>query len=537
MSEMTITEQGARQLQELIATLATEVDSLREALDAQTLELALEDREWRRLIAGAPQEFSKPGIDRISQLARLMAIKNPLVKRALKVQGSYVFGQGVTLGARHAELQPVMRRFVDLNRDQLFGLQAQLLKDKELACDGNLFLALFTDPLSGAVRVRTIPLEQIVDVVTDPEDRQTVWYYKRSWVERTVDRATGAPRDTTRTAYYPDWRYRPRTRPPTWGDQDVAWDTPLYHVAVGAFSDWTWGLSEVYAAIDWARAYKEFLEDWATITRALSRFAWKRATRGTSKAVQAAKRQMATTLGTGTGQGETNPPATVGAVAVLGEGEDLEPMRTSGATTKMEDGRRLLLMVAAATNLPETFFGDSAVGTLATAKSLDRPTELAMSERQQLWREIYADLCDYALREAVRAASRRILARPELTPLRQLGRVERVDDTSEEVVWATDPVTGKPVDATVVQTWPPIVEIDPGAEVDTVMAAAPALPDPRLIAQLLLQALRVADADDVLERLFPTAAPERAGPPAPPTAPTPAAPAAAADPTPPTEAV
>jgi hypothetical protein len=35
----------------------------------------------------------------------------------------------------------------------------------------------------------------------------------------------------------------------------------------------------VYAALDWARAYKEFLEDWASIAKALSRFAWKSRTR------------------------------------------------------------------------------------------------------------------------------------------------------------------------------------------------------------------------------------------------------------------
>jgi len=33
------------------------------------------------------------------------------------------------------------------------------------------------------------------------------------------------------------------------------------------------GVSELYAACDWANAYKVFLEKWVTITDALSKFA------------------------------------------------------------------------------------------------------------------------------------------------------------------------------------------------------------------------------------------------------------------------
>lgn len=485
--------------QYLIESLAAEVDSLREALDTAMLELSLEDREWRKLLAGSTQEFSKTGIDRIGELSRLMAIKNPLIKRGLGVQADYTFAQGVTIAARLPALVPIVKGFIDRNQDQLFGLQAQTVKDKELSCDGQLFLLLFTDPVTGAVRVRTVPLPQVVEVVTDPEDKATELYYKRSWTQETVNAKTGARETKSRTVYYPDWRYRPITRPSSFGGYDVAWDSPMYHIKVGGFSDWTWGVSEVYAAIDWARAYTAFLEDWATITRALSRFAWKRATRGTARAVQAAKRQMQTTMGTGSYTPETNPPPVVGSVAVMGEGEDLEPFRTAGATTKMEDGRRLLLMVAAAQNLPETFYGDSSVGSLATARSLDRPTELAMKRRQQLWKEIYNNLCLYQIREVIRVNNRTKTNR-DLLPL---GTITRVDEATESIVWSIDPETGIEVDASIEQTWPAIVEIDPKAEVETIIAASAAIPNPRLIASLILQALRVTDIDDILDELFP----------------------------------
>ena len=342
----------------------------------------------------------------------------------------------------------------------------------------------------------------MVEVISDPQDKATPWYYKRSWLQESFNPATGQRVSSQQVCYYPDWRYRPTTRPPTIAGSPVAWDSPIYHITVGSFSDWTWGLSEVYAAIDWARAYKEFLEDWATITRALARFAWKRATRGTAKAVQAAKRQMNTTLGYNGYAGETNPPPVAGAVAIMGEGENLEPIKTAGATTSMEDGRRLLLMVAAAQNLPETFYGDSSVGSLATARSLDRPTELAMLARQQLWREVYNNLCGYQLREAVRVA-RRSTIDSGLIPLRAVAQLVQIDDTTQQVSWGTDPATGRGFDASINQTWPAIVEIDPKAEIETIMQAAPAIPNPRFIASLILQALRVSDSDDILDELYP----------------------------------
>src|SRR5262249_50712420 len=151
----------------------------------------------------------------------------------------------------------------------------------------------------------------------------------------------------------------------------VRWDAPIYHIKTGGFSDMRFGVPEIYAAVDWAKAYKEFLEDWATITRALSRFAWKASTKGGQRGVAALKSRLSTTLGSGAGMGETTPPPVTGSIAVMSEGNNLEPIKTAGATTSMEDGRRLLLMVCSALGLPETFFGDVSVGTLATATSLD----------------------------------------------------------------------------------------------------------------------------------------------------------------------
>lgn len=467
-----------------IDNLQLEVEQLREALDAAMLELQLEDEEWRNLVRSSQHEFSKSGIDRIAVLSRLMWVKNPLIRRGVNVQGYYVFGQGVQIRARHPVIDPLVVQLIARNRDVLFGLQAQLRLDRALTCDGNLFLALPADRSTGALTIRTIPPEEITEVLCDPQDAATPWFYRRSWTP-----TDGRPQ----IVLYPDWRYRPTARPATYQTTPIVWDLPIYHLAVGEFHDWTFGLSEVYAAIDWGRAYTKFLSNWSSITESLARWTWKLTTRRSKRAVQAAATALNTTYVSGQG-GETNPPPVVGSALVLGEGEQMEPLRTAGMTTGMDDARRLLLMVAAAQGLPETFYGDSSVGTLATAKSLDRPTELMMGARQQLWREVYDDLIGYQILTATQAP-RGALRRSGLT------RIERVSRTQEEILWING-TDGTPIDPQIEQVWPSIIEPDRSADVTAVTQAAPLVPDKALIARLVLDALRVPNAAELVQQML-----------------------------------
>ncbi len=452
------------------------------------LELALEDAGWWRMVANE-QEFSRDSLRQISQLSRIMAIKNPLVKRGLTVQGHYVWGQGMMVRAVADAVNDVVKAFFEdpKNQVELTGEQARLDKDRELATDGNLFFVFFVHPSTGRVRLRTIPLVQVDEIICNPEDAKEPWYYKRSWTEQVLDMATGTQTPKQRTAYYPDWQYRPAKRVQTIGGHSVHWSTPVYHVKTGGFSDWKFGLSEVYASIDWARAYKEFLEDWASITRAYSRFAWKQKTTGGRQGVQAARNRIGTTLANG-GARETNPPPGVGSVWIGAEGQDLEPIKTAGAAVKAEDGRRMLLMVAAALNLPETFFGDVSVGTLATATSLDRPTELAMKSRQTLWGSIFGNILGFVLFCAVKAIN---------GPLRGLGTVMIDPVTRDETVTWTNPD-----DAHLDIDFPPLVAANVKERMEAIGLGAPHIPDYELLGRLVLTTLGEDDIDEVLAAMF-----------------------------------
>ncbi len=462
------------------------------------LELALEDANWMRMMFDGQQEFSRDGIRKITDLARMMFIKNPLVNRAVLVQALYVWGQGVNVKYKNPVLNKVLQAFWDdpKNRAELTSHQAQIYKEYDLRVESNIFFVFFTRPSDGRVRVRTLPFDEITEIISDPEDAKTPWYYVRAWTEQGIDKL-GRRVQRSRKVLYPDWQYKPKAKPVKISGMEIKWDTPVYHVRTGGMSAWKFGVSEIYQAIDWARAYKEFLEDVASLMRAYSRFAWKRVTKGGKKAIAAEKAKMASTLATAGGTStETNPSPVTGAMAFMAEGTDLQPMQVRGASISPEDGRRLLLMVAAAVGLPETYFGDVSVGTFATAKTMDRPTELAMKERQTLWTDVLKAIFDYVMRQALKYNS----------DVKALGSIESIDDvdvTEEQIVWNKDVNTMLDID------FPPVLEKDVQAAVQAVITALTLngqelkLLDEQLATRLILKALAEDDVDEIMTELFP----------------------------------
>jgi hypothetical protein len=490
--------QTHRPVREAATQTEARIEFLQERLTE--LEVALENAGWQLLTTASDREFSREGLRTISRLARVMWLKNPLIKRGVQVHAHYVMGQAVQVHAQDAEVNEVLQRFWDdpQNQAELTSQQALEIKETELQLVANLFFVFFTKPDTGRVRVRTIPLDEIADILANPEDSKDIWFYKRTWTQVALD-----GKQETLTRYYPDWRYQPEAKPQM--DAPIEWATPVYHVAVNKLSDMRLGVSEVYAAIDWARAYKEFLEDWATLTRAYSRFAHKLTMPGGKAAVQAAKAKLGTTL-TYDQAYDTNPPPTVGSTFIAGQGVNLEPVKIGGANVSAEDGRRLLLMVSAALGLPESFFGDVSVGTLATAKSLDRPTELAFIARRSLWSDVLGAILNYVIVQAVKAKT--LAAKLETDEDGAILAVTLPPQVNEE--------TGEEEerDATPLVEFPSILEHDVQAQIGAIVDAAtlkgsqPAgtIPDMKVLARMLLTALDVDDVDALIALLFPPGA-------------------------------
>jgi hypothetical protein len=456
------------------------------------LELAIEDQGWARLSLETEWEFSRSGLDRIVALSRLNSIKNPLIKRGVGIKAQYVFGQGVEITAGDDEVNDLaLRPFLDDpgNRAELFGHQARMRKDRALTTDGNVVFLLFPNRLTGAVSLRSVDVDEIRDIIVNPEDRLEPWFYLRRWTERQW--TTGAPSTQMRTihreAWYPSWRHEPTARPESIDGIQVRWnDGVVYHARVGGLEGMRFGLPETYAALDWAKAYKLFLEDWATIVRSLSRFAWRQTVK---KNPGAAAAKLGTTV-TGANPVDRNPAPSAGAAFIGREDVKLEAIPKTDATIDSGDGVWLAKMVAAALDIPYTLLmGDPDMGNLATAKTLDRPTELAMMDRQQTWAEIIDDLAGYQIDWAVRAPGGPLSGDVRLDGDRVVVELPDAGEVSGEQRRTVD------------VSFPPILESDPKQMIEAIaLAHGTELPEPKLILRLLLLALGVNDVDEHLDR-------------------------------------
>lgn len=382
--------------------------SLRESQGAETqqretiaaLELQIEDLGWRRMAADGQREISRGGLAAIAALARIMYLQNPLINRAVDLQAFYVFAQGFTVTSTDEATQKALN---ELWKDRLVacevGQQAMLGNEASLQVDGNLFFLFVTNAVTGKRYVRSIPANEITEIIANPDDAAQPWLYKRTWQRQEFNAMTGVMTTAPREAYYPAYRCSTATDiPPTIGGREVMADQ-VYHMKVGCLRDMKFGVSETYQAINWAIAYKDFLADWATLSKAYARFAFKLAPGGGKAGIATAKARLGTTVGTG-GMGETNPPPTAGATFIGNDSVKLDAVKTANATTNPEQARHLKLMVCAAFGMPETFFGDVNTGNLATASSLDRPTELKFKNRQMLWQDVLRDMFQFLIEGA-----------------------------------------------------------------------------------------------------------------------------------------
>lgn len=369
------------------------------------IELALQNVEWRREVNLSWLEFSRWGIQQIILISRLYFVKNPLIQRGINVASVYVFGRGVEVSSPDERANEVLRNFFERNK-QTLGQIGLVDLERRKYYDGNLFFCFFPDKVNrGEVNIRTIDATEIMDIVTDPNDTDTPHYYRRQWTERGFTTETGAVSTTSREAWYPALGYDPSVKPKNIGQSPVMWDSPVLHRKCGGVAKWQFGCPLVYAALDWAKAAKTFLESCATVRKSLAQIAMTLTTKGGQQALEGFKQQLQTTVGPGNSLWDTNPPAVDASIFASGPGTKLEAFNTKGAGGDPEEVRRYILMVCAVFGFPETFYGDVQTGNLATATSLDRPTELNFMEKQEAWREDLCTIAKYVLKVSMGAPS------------------------------------------------------------------------------------------------------------------------------------
>lgn len=462
------------------AYLNSDVALLRESI--AELELATESIGWRRIIGEGLLEFSESGLRRIVLVCQLVALKNPLLKRALWLRAAYVFGQGVDIDAPDPRVAKVIADFVALrsSQDTLFGAAARVGRDVSSGTDGNLFIACFTAPRTGTVTIRTVPYLEIGRTIHNPQDRNDPWFYRHDGTVDALDDRGNLSVQTVHT-WYPaigDHPGRPKLPWIESEDRIVRWDAPMLHIAEDKPDGWTYGVPVAYAAVDWAIAYKNFLTDWATYMKSMARYAYRSVTPARNKSAVA----MAIRKAPGSDP-LTAEPFYAGATAVLSPDSKLEAIPKTGASIDSDSASPLANMIAVAFGFPVTLLlGDPSKSNRSGSDAFDHTTGLSMKLHQDWWGQAYTRIFDHVIDSSVKA------------PLGYLrGKVTRDADGNELVVLAN----GR--DRTVAVHWPNIGDITPAALVDAIVKADQTGTVPQLVtAKMLLQALGCADPDAVL---------------------------------------
>lgn len=514
------------------------------------MELALQNVEWRREINLSWLEFSRWGIQQIMLISRLYYIKNPLIRRLIDIAATYVFGRGVEVTSSDEDANEVLQEFFERNK-KVLGQIALVELEKRKYYDGNLFFAFFVDTNdTGKTAVRTIDATEIQDIITDPDDTDTPWFYRRSWIQRLFDPANGQTSTKHMDAYYPALGYAPDLKPETLNAIQVIWATPILHRKCGAVAKWHFGCPIIYPALDWAKAARKYLEACSTVKLALARFAAILTTKGGQQAIMGAKQQLGTTVGPATPLWDENPTPVNASIFASGPGTTLEFMNATGKGGDPEEVRQYKLMCCIVVGVPETFLGDVKTGNLATATSLDRPTELTFAEHQEAWREDLSTIAQFVLQASLGAAGgslREALGKRGLAKDKQvviMERARRIDSKGHMVyVWEKPDLAlteaksqpKKPDKIQVTVSFPAIREGDMPQIINAISTALTLNNkggqvvgiDEKTGVLMMLRELGFEDAEELVELMYPEGEydPDRTKEPvAPPIAPTMAAP-------------
>lgn len=358
--------------------------------------LALDNVGWN-VVGENLMDATEVPLDTIrkkAQTTRALLSLNPIIKRGVAVRTAYIWGSGVDfIGLDTTSkfcLSPV---------NQKFFLSPQALGELEavLATDGNLCLLVSKGGIRKAnpdkARITRLPLAQITGTVSDPDNAEDIWFYRREWNTTDNSKTEETATVTANVAYYPSVDYEEANgRPARIRGQQVIWHSAIAHHSVNKQVGWRWGLADLTSVIFWAGAHKRYLEMSAKLVEAYSRFAFKATLPSKAGVTNAAMK-----IGKQPGRDPmTGQPNEVGGTAVMSQGANLQAIGRTGGSVDFKGGNPLAGYVAAGLEIPLTeLLSDAGDANRSSAETLNNATNKAMQARQEAHRVYFEKIFAY----------------------------------------------------------------------------------------------------------------------------------------------
>jgi len=353
-------------------------DIIREATASVERDLNLEDKGWHNLSANSGDIITDSGRVANLKLSRLYYLKDPLAKQSIRLWTDYTFGTGLTWSTEDKKADKVLDSFWNSKINQpVLSARGQRKSSNKLLVDGEVFFAIFLGEQS---TIRTIDPLEITEIITNPDDKDDVRYYKRAWTDTTGETHSAIYRSTA--------NIKNESVIDMYGASVQSnEDALVYHLPYNTIDQR--GNPLLLPALDWIKQYRRFLSSRIAVMLALARFAWKSKTKGGQTAVDIVKGKLH----------EETPNA--GSVLIENMGSDTTPIKTeSGAASAYQDGKMIKHQVFAAVGIPEQYFGDISTGNLATAKTVELPMMKMFQSYQAIWRDTYQDINELVLENA-----------------------------------------------------------------------------------------------------------------------------------------
>jgi len=378
-------------LNEEVGYLRGDVAELQESL--LKISDAFDNVGWSPLPQDEASEMSLKTVKKIANIGRAMNAMNPFVKRGVNARISYIWGRGVKFDG----IDDIKDEFSN-NRKKMFSPQAYEELERVLATDGNAFTALPIKPeVKGTpTSAFRVTLDEIEGAISNPLDKEEIWYYKRNYKTVVTNRETGEQESREEIKWYVSLEYYQKLEslgknlPKRWNKFGVEQNYVIQHTAVNKQVGWRWGVPDVLPVIFWAKAYKEYLEDNAMLVKAYSRLAWQvRVPNAQAGGVASAQVMAPPTRDPLTGELRNVAGTQVGT-------HEMTPIPATGSSVDFDKGSAMASAIASGLEVSKVvILSDSGTSNRAAEGSLDLPTLKAMESRQQVHVERFMEIFEF----------------------------------------------------------------------------------------------------------------------------------------------
>lgn len=382
---MTTSSDPKKLIEAAFAAKDDEMAQLKEQLSNVQAMLSVEDQQWTRLFGGLNDEYPGLSLEQLQQWHAQISeyiVGNPIIKRGVGLRHSYIWSKGLNIPGVSTEgktqdkkdsrgRKSKLETFYKDRKTQAYLTSPEAFNEMETAAATQGTYLLVGDEKTKKI-LYPVTIDEITNVMTNPEYKGEVWAYLREWSSETP---------SGETKEHKEWIYTDRfegTRLSSIGEEGVnavkvAKDKTIFDQVFNSQIGWPLGVPDALAAIVWARIYSELMNHGKVMTESLAKFAFK-VTQSTKKG--------ADQVGVKTQRGGS------GQTAVVGSGNDLQAVSSAGKSYDFNGIRAVAAQVATAleVSIVHLLSDPGAAGSsYGSASNLDLPTKRAMVSRQNIW--------------------------------------------------------------------------------------------------------------------------------------------------------